>query len=182
MTDDFKYMNECTSREQADGEQMAPIQLSYPLTPWAQLVAPICIVRTRASIAKPIVEKFLRRWPTPEAFQWARAERESLFILHVHGMLIPLGLSGVRTSAILNVATVLTWHMGGYTPIPDRAAILVIPGCGAYVADSFDIFYRGSLDVYPDNPVLAAYVSERRRRFRRATAGTRCAACEDGDA
>jgi hypothetical protein len=52
--------------------------------------------------------------------------------------------------------------------VPDRVAILAIPGCGRYVADSFDLFYRGNLDCEPIDPILITYRDATRRRFAEA--------------
>lgn len=172
----------------------APIQLSMPLTPWAQLVTPILVARTVARRAQPIVEKFLKAFPTAQSYMQVLAGNGALFILQVDEIFRPLGLSTVRTAAVGRVAVELT---NAVAWVPDRAAVLAIPGCGRYVADSFDLFYRGNLDCEPIDPVLIAYRDATLRRFAEASAArfvaaieyglagaerqTRCPECEDDD-
>jgi len=165
-----------------------PIQLSMPLTPWSQLVTPILVARTSARRARPIAAEFLKRYPTARDFQAPRAEAAPIFLLHVHRLIEPLGLAAVRVSAIANVATWFVPHLANMNPVavPSRSDIIAIPGCGRYVADSFDLFYRGDLDCEPVDPILIAYRDETRRRFADVRARTyetftasRCLECED---
>jgi 3-methyladenine DNA glycosylase/8-oxoguanine DNA glycosylase len=146
-----------------------PIQLSLPLTPWAQLVAPVLVARCSAMRALPVAHKFLSRYPTPFAYMERRRATPELVLLHTFGMFSPLGLASVRASAVDAIAFALTNTINGtFGGVPDRAAIIAIPGCGRYVADSFDLFYRGDLDNEPADPVLRAYRDETRRRFQDA--------------
>jgi len=146
-----------------------PIQLLMPLTPWCQLVTPVLVARCDARRVRPIADEFFKRWPTPNEFIRQRAIGPELFLLHVHGMLVPLGLASVRTATIDRIANMIATRSGNQY-VPDRAFILSIPGCGRYVADSFAIFYCGASTIDPIDPVLKSYVETRRRRFRmRAT-------------
>ncbi len=106
----------------------------------------------------------LTTWRQAEpAFRWllashlsaeglAAAEPQSL-----HGALRPLGLWRRRAVTLPRFA--YAWLRRRPTCYD---AVLALPGCGRYAADSWAIFVDGRLDVKPDDGMLNWYLDRRK--------------------
>jgi A/G-specific adenine glycosylase len=87
--------------------------------------------RTRAGQVEPVYDRFIERFPTPQALAVAPAEL-------VTQVLRPLGLAW-RLPAFQLVAKELVTRYRGAVPV-DRDQLLSLPGVGDYVADAVRCF------------------------------------------
>ena len=126
------------------------------------LIATTFLNRTRGSVARPLLEEFLSRYPTPEILSAAlQADLE--------GLLQPLGLYRIRAERLIKMAAEWLVNPPGSVekvlynyppkdtlpfPIHGREPhgvetklkweIAHLPGIGAYALDSWRIFCRDS--------------------------------------
>ena len=111
--------------------------------PWAVGVASVMLQVTSHRQVRPVLERFLARWPRPGGFDPEEARE----------MLRPLGLISRRLSAI---SALERWILDGMVGRPR--------GCGRYVMDAIAIFVGGDLSVEPTDIKLRAYVAWARSR------------------
>lgn len=121
------------------------IESGGPNVEWKMLVACILLNRATAKVARPIFDRILQRWPTPEAMADATCPE-------LGKELKRLGLQYTR-------AIRLTAMSHGYLAgIP----IHRLPGVGPYAMESHRIFIRGETDFVPTDAKLRGYLSRQR--------------------
>lgn len=119
--------------------------LTEPHREWKMLVACILLNRTRGSVARPIVERLLEAYPSPEALH---SENPA----HVALMLQPLGLHWTRASNLHSMSR-------DYGTIP----VENLPGVGPYAMESRRIFILNDLNFEPKDAKLRAYVDRKKQ-------------------
>lgn len=95
--------------------------------PYRVLIAELLLQRTRADLVLPLYERFLRRYPDPEAL--ARATPNE-----VVEFLRPLGFLH-RSARLPALANALVDRHGGSVP-RSKAGLLALPGVGHYAANA----------------------------------------------
>jgi len=122
-------------------------QEKYRGDPWKILVTCLMLNKTAGRVANPIIEEFLRRWPTPA--EYAKSARKS----EVLRLIRPLGLYNVRLERLEKLARSLV----------KKVPYDQIPGVGKYGRDSYLMFVENRLDVLPDDEKLKAYLREKKK-------------------
>ena len=126
-------------------------QEKYRGNPWKIFVTCLMLNKTAGRVANPIIEEFLRRWPTPA--EYAKSARKS----EVLRLIRPLGLYNVRLERLDKLASSLA----------ERVPYDQIPGIGKYGRDAYLIFVEGRKDVLPEDEKLKGYLDEQRERARK---------------
>jgi methyl-CpG-binding domain protein 4 len=121
-------------------------QEKYRGDPWKVLVTCVMLNKTAGRVANPIIDEFLRRWPTAESFAFAERSEVDLLIQS-------LGLVNIRIRRL----TYLSMCLNAGFPY-DR-----IPGIGKYGRDSYLMFVEGRTDVKPTDKRLIAYLEDLER-------------------
>lgn len=111
--------------------------------PWRLFVGCIFHAKTNTKVAKPILEEFFEKWPTPEAA--TLADKSELEV-----MLQPMGLFRLRAKQIVrfSIEYLAPWT----SPSRDLHAI------GKYGEDAWRIFCMGDLTTEPNDKKLCAYL------------------------
>ncbi|KAI5853906.1 DNA glycosylase [Tricharina praecox] len=144
-------------------EKFGLVQEELRDNPFHLLISTTFLNRTKGSVARPLLDKFLSLYPTPEILSTApQADLETL--------LQPIGLYRVRAERLIKMATEWLVNPPGAAekvlynypakdtppfPIPGREPrgvemkmkweIAHLPGVGAYALDSWRIFCRDAL-------------------------------------
>lgn len=117
--------------------------------PFWMLVACCLVNRTRWMQAEPVFEQLKKRYPTPEALGDAP-------VSEIEDIVKPLGLYRRRA---LSIVTLAREYMSDVPP-ENAEAVLRLPGCGKYAADSWAIFVEGRRDVEPTDVELRAWLEK----------------------
>lgn len=113
------------------------------------LVACILMNRAPGSRAREILSR-LRDRCNDSANRLALLE-----VKDIYDLLRPLGFGKRRSAAILELAR---HHAFGVWPPEEAEAVLSLPGCGRYAADSWAIFVEDRLDTRPTDKELIKYL------------------------
>lgn len=122
-----------------------PLQTGLGGCPWRVAVASVMLNRTRGPQARPVLRRFLARWP--DAAAAADAD-----VLDVADVLAPSGFQYRKARSV--VALSRRWVLGGWSDARD------LPGVGAYVADAVGMFCFGCLELDSQDRVLRRYADE----------------------
>ena len=114
--------------------------------PFWMLVACVLVNVTRWAQARPVLDAIRARWPT--AAHLAAADPSE-----IEQLVRCLGLWRGRSPKLVGLAA--AWSQGEPR---SRSDVLSLPGCGAYAADSWEIFVLGSQDVVPTDRSLLSYL------------------------
>lgn len=99
--------------------------------PFKILVAEFLLQKTDVKRVKAVYEKFVHRWPSPQALSKARVSSISKIIQ-------PLGLR-YKASRLKLTAKAVVEKFGGAIPEPDDR-LLELPGVGRYIASAVECF------------------------------------------
>lgn len=104
-------------------------------SPWGVLIAEFLLIQTDAAKVSKIYQRFLKRFPTPEALNSA-SESE------VAEMLKPLGLYRQRAKRLKGLAAALCAEHRGKVP-ESLEDLKALPGVGDYIAGAVSLFAFG---------------------------------------
>jgi len=116
------------------------------IEPFWMLVACLLVNVTRWAQARPVLDGIRARWPT--AADLAAAE-----LSEVEQVVSCLGLGHRRATKLVGLAA--AWSRAEPR---SRDDVLSLPGCGAYAADSWEMFVLGRRDVAPTDGSLLSYL------------------------
>ena len=125
------------------------------IEPFWMLVACVLVNVTRWTQARPVLDGIRARWPT--ATDLAAAN-----LSEVEQVVRCLGLGRHRSEKLVGLAAACSRGEPR-----SRGDVLALPGCGAYAADSWEIFVLGRRDVAPTDRSLLSYLG-------RASEGQSC--------
>lgn len=130
------------------------MQERYQDDPWALLVGTILFNMVHGSKARPVLERFLRRWPDPESVK-SEDDMSYWTVKKMANMFRPLGFQNRRADRIWR----MTHDFIRLRPDTNHDVdIRDLHGIGKYGADSFDMFYRGYLVKDAEDKELQKYV------------------------
>lgn len=126
------------------------LEEKYLPCPWKVLLSCILLNRTTKEQVEPVLEKLLKKYPTPLKMSRAKAESLSKIIQ-------PLGLHNQRgkTLKIFSQQVVES----GIT----KENIRSLRGVGQYAEDAYLIFFHGSMKVPSQDYALKNYVTWKRK-------------------
>lgn len=115
------------------------MQEAYRDDPWALLVGCILFNMVHGSKARPVLEEFLRRWPTPDDL-WLSEDYLEDTLAEMRKMFRPLGFQNRRADRIWKMTfDFIVMRVNPGIDVSD------LHGCGKYAVDSYNIFCRGYL-------------------------------------
>lgn len=136
------------------------MQERYRGEPWALLVGCILFNMVRGSTARPILEKFLERWPDPEVL-FGENEHALWTIPEMAKLFEPLGFQNRRADRIWK----MTFDFLVVRPDLHPEKVKDLHGVGKYAADSFKMFYEGYIVEDVLDKELKSYVQWARGRI-----------------
>lgn len=151
MTEEAFSRSWPTPRETSPHDLM---QERYRDDPWALLVGCILFNMVHGKKARPILEEFLRTWPSPESL-WLSDGHIDGILDEMRRMFRPLGLHGRRADRIWKMTfdfLVLRPDVNMNVDVSD------LHGVGEYGADSFNMFCRGYLVLDARDKELRKYL------------------------